>query len=293
MPSVSLLRYCKLSIVILLFAGGLSGCSKSDNSGDIREHKYYNLSYGNHERQKLDVYLPANRGQNTPFLLLIHGGAWVAGDKSSMNLLQDSLMKRGIASASMNYRYVAEQIHYPELMQDVAAALGYCYDNRGGWNIRSDRYIIGGASAGAHMALLYAYRYDTNNKLGAVISAAGPTDLTHVDFLNYVALLSLLDEVEKMVGATYQPGQPLNARFAEASPRAHIKSMPTLLLHGSNDAVVPYVQSQVLASDLNTAGVIHKLVTFQGAGHDLGLGNATYLQLFLTEMELWCKTYGK
>ena len=149
MRSALLSWYCKLSLITLLFAGGMTACSKDDdNGGDIQERRNYNLTYGNNERQKMDVYLPANRGKHTPFLLLIHGGAWVAGNKSDMNLLQDSLMKRGIASASMSYRYVSEQIHYPELMQDVAAALNYCYSNRDSWNIRNDNYIIGGASAG-------------------------------------------------------------------------------------------------------------------------------------------------
>ncbi len=294
MLQIPLFRNAMRCVLVCFVMIQTAACVKNDKgSDDAPEHKNYNLSYSTGERHKLDVYLPAGRNRQTPFLLLIHGGAWVAGDKSSMNALQDSLMKRGIASASMNYRYAGGQVHYSELMQDVAAALEYCYEHRNNWNIRSDKYLVGGSSAGAHMSLLYAYNYDAAGRVAAVISASGPTDVTQTDFLNYVTIVGLIDEVEKMVGAAYQPGQPLSPEFAAASPRTHLKNKPTLLLHGDNDIVVPYIQAQLLAADLNTAGVPHKLVTFQGAGHDLGIENPGYLQLLLNEMELWCKTYGK
>lgn len=271
-----------------------SACSNSDNNTRDRSlRRYYNLSYGSHSRQSMDVYLPEGRGEETPFLVLVHGGAWVEGDKGSFNALQDSLLVRGIASATINYRYAAADVHYEQLMADVQAALEFCYSKRGEWNIRGDRYILAGASAGAHMALLYGYSYNTTGRVAAVISAAGPTDLAQTDYLNYAALLGLLDEIELMVGAGYTAGQPLDARFTAASPRYHIRHLPTLMLHGTNDLVVPYNQSEILAADLSAQGFAHRLVPFQGAGHDLGLANATYLQLLLAEMESWCKTYGR
>lgn len=282
------MKYAYLLTSFLLITS--LSCSKDNNSA---EHKNYNLSYGNDPRNKIDVYLPANRNSNTPFALLIHGGGWVTGDKASMNTLQDNLMKRGIASASMNYRYASSQVHYQELMQDVAAALDYCYTNSDSWNIRRDKYIIGGVSAGAHMSLLYAYNYDAAGRIGGVLSAAGPTDIAQTDWLNYAVGINLLDGIEKMVGASYIPGQPLDGKFVAASPRYHVKNKPTLMLHGTDDAIVPYTQAQVLAADLSNAGITHKLVTFQNAGHDLGLANPIYYQLLLTEIENWCKIYGR
>lgn len=240
----------------------------------------------------MDVYLPKNRSKQTPFLILIHGGGWVAGDKSDMNALQDSLLSRGIASASMSYRYVSGSLHYEALMQDIAKALAFCSEHGKDWQTRTSHFIIGGMSAGAHMSLLYAYHYDVTNKIAGVISAAGPTDLSNTDYLNYTAVIGLLDEVEKMVGATYIPGQPLDARFWTSSPRAHMRNVPTLLLHGDHDAIVPYAQATELAADLADADYPHKLVTFAGANHDLGLANPTYYQLLLSEIIDWCLTYG-
>jgi len=289
-----LFAFLKYSCLVLLLIAAAPGCRSSDrSSGDQAVRRHYNLSYGADSRHKMDVYLPEGRNDQTPFLVLVHGGAWVAGDKGAFNALQDSLMARGIASATINYRYASADVHYEQLMADVQAALDYCYRKRAEWNIRGSRYILCGASAGAHMSLLYSYSYNSGGRVSAVISAAGPTDITQPDWLNYAALLGLLDEIELMVGASYTPGQPLHPRFSAASPRFHISNIPTLLLHGTNDMTVPYNQSEILAADLASRGVPYKLVPFQGAGHDLGLGNPAYLQLLLTELESWCKTYGR
>jgi len=284
--------------LLFVFAFGSiawTACTKDEHTGSgLPEHRYYNEHYGTDNRQTLDVYLPARRdNQSTPFLILIHGGAWVSGDKGDFNAIQDSLMQRGIASVSINYRFVNAALHYEELMQDVDAAVNYCFSKKEEWNIRSDKYLIGGISAGAHMSLLYSYRYNTSGRIAAVISAAGPTDVTRTDWLDYTVQLGLLDDIEAMVGASYTPGQPLDARFTAASPRYQISNIPTLMLHGTADAVVPYDQSGMLAADLVTQGVTHKLVSFPGANHDLGLANPVYYQLLLTEMENWCKTYGR
>lgn len=284
-------------LLVLLLCTVMASCDPPRNHEPgpepQQEQKAYNLSYGPDTRNKLDIYLPANRDNNTPFVLLIHGGGWVSGDKADMNALQDSLMKRGIASASMSYRYAGSQVHYTELMQDVAAAVTFCYGKHTEWNTRADKYIIGGVSAGAHMALLYAYNYDATNRISAVVSAVGPTDITQTDWLNYSILVGLNDEIGNMVGATYALGQPLDPAFAAASPRLHIKNVPTLMLHGDADLVVFYSQSQLLNADLATAGIPHKLVTIPGANHDLGVANPVILQQLLTEISSWCTTYGR
>ena len=55
----------------------------SFNSVSIRSLR--NCAYGNHSQQQLDLYLPAPLTNNTnplPVVIYVHGGNWVAGDKS-------------------------------------------------------------------------------------------------------------------------------------------------------------------------------------------------------------------
>jgi acetyl esterase/lipase len=267
--------------------------AKNEISPDLTAEKKYDLSYGPDPRNKLDVYLPAHRNSNTPFVLLIHGGGWTAGNKSDFNLFQDTLMARGIASASMSYRYVSNTIHYQQLMADVHAALTYCAAQADNWKTRNTGFVVAGASAGAHMSLLYSYSYDDQHKVSAVISLAGPTDITDVNWLNYAASLNLAGGIESMVGATYTPNQPLPAPFAAASPIKNVRNLPTLMIHGTADNVVFYSQSQALDAKLAAMGIPHKLVTIPNAGHDLGLANPLILQLVINEFVSWTNTYGK
>jgi len=45
-----------------------------------------NQSYGPHERNKIDILLPAGRSTSkTKILVLIHGGGWIGGDKSDFS----------------------------------------------------------------------------------------------------------------------------------------------------------------------------------------------------------------
>jgi acetyl esterase/lipase len=226
--------------LLLILLPSFSSCVKKEGQDLSLRERNYNISYGSDTAQKLDLFLPKNRDGNTPFAILIHGGGWMYNDKSDLTALQDSLLKRGVASVSINYRYASAQIHFEELMQDVDLAVNYCNSKSDAWNIRKDDYLLGGTSAGGHMSLLYAYNYDEAGRIGGIISAAGPTDITQVDWLNYAIVVDLLDEIENMVGAKYTSGQPLDARFSMASPRFHIKNVPTLILHGSSDLFVPF-----------------------------------------------------
>mgnify|MGYP003575758586 CR=1 FL=1 len=279
----------------LLFLQSCIDATKPSNNPQpsVNAERKNNLSYGADQRHVMDVYLPEKRDSNTPFIILIHGGAWVAGDKGDMKILQDSLLNKGIASASINYRYVNGTLHCEALMADVQQAINFCVSKKSEWNIRDNKYMIAGASAGGHMAMLYGYAYDNEDRIGGIISAAGPTDMTNIDYLNYSAIIGLIDEIQYMVGATYQIFQPLPARFAQSSPLHNISNVPTLLLHGTADAVVPVAHSQNIKAVLDGQGIANKLVTFNEAGHDLGLANAANLQKLVNEIDAWCKLYGR
>lgn len=284
-----------LALSAILF---ISSCTKDNTApppapSATKEQKIANATYGSHARNKMDVYLPEDRDNNTPFVLLIHGGSWVAGDKGDMAAIQDSLLVRGIASASINYRYASGTVHYEQQMEDVGMAISYCVSKADEWKIRKDKYVVGGASAGAHMSMLYAHRFNTQYSIAAVVSAAGPTDITDVDWLNYTAIIGQLVNIQSMVGAQYYFGQALDARFAAASPIKEIKNIPTLMIHGDNDLVVAYNQSQKMVAAMNNAGYTNKLVTLTGAGHDLGAGNPATASLIINEITLWVNTYGK
>jgi len=123
-----------------------------------------NVAYGTHERQVLDFY-KAESAKPTPLLFFIHGGGWVAGDKSGVGELE-ACLKAGISVVSINYRYswqahlagVMPPVQWP--LEDAARALQFVRSKAGEWNIDKQRIGASGGSAGACSSLYLAFRDD-------------------------------------------------------------------------------------------------------------------------------------
>lgn len=280
----------------------LASCTKDDGvtpqqtvkTYDSIERRYIDVPYGNDARNVMDIYLPAKRTTATPFVLLIHGGGWYDGDKSFFSVIQDSLLGRGIASASMNYRFVSSNVHYKELMTDVNAALQYCIGHADSLNTRHENFVIGGVSAGAHMSMLYGYNYDTENKISAILSLCGPSDFTDIAYLD--AMYSYEDlriSVQDLAGAPYTQGQPLDPAYEAISPFYFVKNKPLLMIYGDQDELVNYASQPVpLDAKLTSLNYTHKFVTLTGQGHDLGFDNPLIAYRILTESVNWIKNYS-
>ncbi|UYQ91528.1 prolyl oligopeptidase family serine peptidase [Chitinophaga horti] len=281
---------------LLLFTLLFAACSKSDNDTPPRTtyplEKLTNVAYGSDNRQKMDIYLAEAHDTSTPFILFIHGGGWTAGNKEDMRNFQDFFLTKGISSASMSYRYVSGSVHYGELMADVNKAIDHIV-GMNNWQSRKTKFVICGGSAGAHMSLLYGYNYDPANRISAIISLAGPTKVDERSFLEYAKTIGVIGALNNLAGATYATGQPINAKFSAASPINYVENVPTLLIHGTTDNIVPYQQATLLEAELKAKSVPHKLVTLTGAGHDLGAANPLNVLLISNEMTAWVNKYGK
>ena len=56
----------------------MGGCSSSRKSAaTFTNEKALDVSYGSFPSSKMDVYLPAGRSKESPFVVLIHGGGWI------------------------------------------------------------------------------------------------------------------------------------------------------------------------------------------------------------------------
>lgn len=104
-----------------------------------------------YRKNRYDLYLPEGN-QKAPLILWIHGGAFVAGDKSGVNTWASLLASEGYAVAAMNYEWAPEAVWPAQLLQirdclDAVKALPEAEDR-----IDMDRVFLAGDSAGAHMA---------------------------------------------------------------------------------------------------------------------------------------------
>ena len=111
--------------------------------------KMFDLPYANlSAAQKVDIYWPAEGNGPFPVILVIHGGAFMGGDKRDIQLtpMLEGL-KRGYAVVSMNYRMSGEAI-FPALVQDVRAAIRWVRANAEKFLLDPERIAAWGGSAG-------------------------------------------------------------------------------------------------------------------------------------------------
>lgn len=176
----------KLSITLLTTVL-LSGCDALGAFNFLQAGRiapaFADVAYGDHPRQRLDIYLPANAGP-APLLVFFYGGAWDSGEKSKYAFVARRFTAMGYAVAIPDYRLVPE-VHFPAFLEDCAAALGKL---RSLAQSHSDQLsatplILAGHSAGAYNAIQVVAGSDfledaglTPEDIAAIIGLSGPYD---------------------------------------------------------------------------------------------------------------------
>jgi len=230
------------------------------------QQKIYNLKYGEHKRQKMDVFLPLDYAQDVPVVLIVHGGAWTLGKKEHMIQVQKMLFEHKIPSINMNYRLVSKRknITYKQQLEDIGAAIEKFNSLAEKAELQPDNYILLGESAGGHLALLYGYKHPEQIK--KIISMSGPTDFYSPQYLNSFYSKYTSPTFQKVVGTKFDR-KNISEAFKEASPVANISNVPTLLFQGNKDFLVNQHQGLSMDSALTQQHVPHKLIFMEKTGH--------------------------
>jgi hypothetical protein len=122
---------------------------------------YADVAYGPAPRNVLDFY-QAKSERPAPLLINIHGGGFVAGDKSQFNKAMVRLMlDAGVNFASINYRFVnGEDVIFPAPQLDGARAVQFLRSKAKEWNIDPRRVACLGGSAGAGISMWIGFHDD-------------------------------------------------------------------------------------------------------------------------------------
>lgn len=255
---------------LLSFTILLSSCQKDSDPTlpVLTEKTVLNVEYGTNPSQKMDIYLPPGRQTTTTkIIVMIHGGGWVIGDKSDFTEYVDTLKRRlpGYAIFNINYRLATGISNYfPTQENDVKAAIEFIYGKRNEYQI-SNKYILLGASAGSHLALLQSYKYSSPIKVKAVVDFFGPIDL--VDMYNYPASASAPPSaLVAVIGATPTTNPAL---YQQSSPITfvNVQSPATIIFQGGADPLVSPSQSLALKNKLQSMGVVHQYFLYPTEKH--------------------------
>lgn len=284
----------KKNIKIILISLSLlflwTGCKekKIELGKDISFDKEENIHYGNNTEQVMDLYIPQIKTtKEKDVFIMIHGGGWRSGNKSQLTFFTLSLMQKfpDHIFVNMNYRLVSETNYgLPNQMNDIKEVSAFL-EKKLRYN---PKFILLGNSAGGHLSMLYAYKFDTDKKVKAVINIVGPADLSDPGFKNYQEYSfvekRLVDPRVKETGTSLIDFASPVKWISESSP-------PTLSYYGNSDRIIPSSQEKILDSVLNKNYILHESYQFNG-GH-LDWDKHPNAQFLIDKIETFLKKADK
>ncbi len=198
---------------------------------------------------KMDIYYPnpdVDPVENRPVVLLLHGGSWMAGNKSAMAYQCMELARRGYVAATASYRLGWDcagadflgicafcgglQANLRKAMysavQDSRAGIRFLMDESTTYGIDEDWLFIGGESAGSITTLHAAYweQEDADAFIPGFSATAGGLDESG----------NTLDNDYQVRGILNTCGGVTNLAIIQDTP------LPMISFHDDLDCVVPY-----------------------------------------------------
>lgn len=213
------------------------------------------------EPLRLHVVQPARDqpGQRRPAFVFFFGGGWVRGSPERSIGWARMAAKWGLVGVVPDYRVRDRFGGTPaDCVADARAALRFVQAHAHELGIDPARMIVGGSSAGGHVALWTA--------ISAPPPGSSPDESPLLKPAALVLMSALTDTTEGPYGRRASEG---GYDGAALSPQHHLDARmpPTIMFHGDADKTVPHSQAVDLDRKLRAAGNVSELVTVPGGSH--------------------------
>lgn len=231
--NISVKRLCLLGMMLFSFIA--TACSQAKFSVANAPSITFNgeivkdIPYGDLDRQRLDIYKPANLAErgSAPVIVFFHGGRWTDGNKDQYKFVGMALANKGYITVVPNTR-LYPQVKFPAFVEDAAKAIAWTADNIDWYKGRKQNIFLSGHSSGAHIAALavtderYLQAYGkTPSVISAFAGLSGPYDFTPE-----------AADLKDMFGP------PSNYPNMQISTFANGNEPPMLFIHGGEDETV-------------------------------------------------------
>ncbi|RST32167.1 alpha/beta hydrolase [Sphingomonas ginkgonis] len=132
--------------------------------------------YGEHERQRLDLYAPAG-ASGAPLFVWVHGGGFLRGDKGDLERWPNAHAGRwaaanGMVGVVVNYRLAPEH-RWPSGAEDLAAVVAWLEAHAAAHGGDPALIVLAGTSAGAAHVASYLQREAGREQIAGAVLLSG------------------------------------------------------------------------------------------------------------------------
>jgi len=224
---------------------------------------------------KLDVITAGKPSQVRPTVIFIHGGGWMGASKENHVLFLLPYLSRGMNAVNVEYRLGSESLA-PAAVEDCRCALRWVYRHANDYGFDVSKLVVAGESAGGHLSLTTGMLspeagFDNDCPADEPPTSSPPKVAAIVNYCGITDVADLLEGPNrKPFAVMWFGGVPNRADLARRlSPLTLVRKglPPTIIVHGEEDATVPYQHGVRLHEALDRAGVPNQLVSIPGGKH--------------------------
>lgn len=209
---------------------------------------------------KLDLLQP-QASEKLPVIIFITGGGFISANRARMPQLRMFLAEAGYAVASISYRTVPNST-FPAPIIDVKSAIRFLKANADKYNLNKQNISLMGDSAGGYLTTFASI---TN---GSPIFNDGDYLDESSNIVSAVDLYGVLD-IGDVAGFPFMAQALGNTPLKDTDPIKYISenSTPMLIMHGTDDDIVPSSHSDKLFQALRAANIDAEYYLVKNAGH--------------------------
>ena len=224
-----------------------------------------------------------------PAMVFFHGGGWRAGSPEQFARQARVLNSRGMVSILADYRVSSRHNSLPEnAVEDAKSAMRWVREHAPKFGIDRSRIGAAGGSSGGHLAASTGTlpdfdRVGENQSISSV-----PNALVLFNPVVIVApvenVFETPDDLREMMG---------RSALVDLSPYHHVENgiPPTLILHGTDDELVPYSSVLAFCDLVVRKGSECDVDAYQGAGHGF-FNNDPYYDPTVEKMQEFLESLG-
>ncbi|WP_237673100.1 alpha/beta hydrolase [Clostridioides difficile] len=246
------------------------------------------LSYGDKQENKFDMYLPAdNTRDNYGLVVYLHAGGFTSGDKADDKQMLSWLCSKGYVAIGINYTLFSEEnpnanVYTQSLEIKEAIPKVIEEAEKQGYNI--NEMAIGGGSAGHALAMIYAYiDVDTSPvPVKLLFGAVGPSSFYAEDWDIYgfdkdtekakegaSALFGTMARVE-LTPVMIENGSYIDKlKPISAVMWVNKNTVPSVVAYGKYDKAQPFKGSQRLLKAYKENNIDYQYFECPHSGHGL------------------------